>query len=730
MNIKKIIWYVFLVALFLLPLFPFLVANSFFFPFITGKAFFFRIIVEVAFAAWVILAFIDPKYRPRLTALNFAVTLFAVIALLADIFGVNPIRSIWSNFERMEGWMTIIHLWALFITVSCLFGAGPEGKKLWHRWLNVSVAVATVIALYGFGQLFGWLAIHQSAARLDATIGNAAYMAIYIVIHMFIVAYLFFAVRNGEFKGKSFLTWAYPILFVLFGIIVLQTQTRGAVIALACGLLVTLLVYSIFAGRTARKSRMITGIIFGVLVLLAIIFYVERKQPFFANSAIFGRLSSLSIESFKGEGRAHIWPMAVNGALQRPILGWGQENFNYIFNANYAPEMYGQEQWFDRAHNVFLDWFVASGFVGLFAYLALFVLAIIAIWRSDLSVAKKSVLTGFVAAYAVNDFAVFDNLASYVFFFGILAFVNSFKEGKPIKFFGEKPLRTDAVEYIVAPIVIILLVGSVYMFNVRPIQANTRLIAALRGCGSGKPDAALFEKALSVNAYVANQEIREQLYQCGSQVLASPQIPNQVKQEFYLLASNQIMEQIAATPKDARIYTLGGTFFSNIGQTEQAMGLFEKAHELSPTKQSISIALANDYLAVGRTDEAIELLKSAYESAPDNFSAKFSYAVAMMFAGKESQARSMFNNDSTIFDTAQMARVYATLKQYTKSINLFKKLIGTSTADVNLRAALAETQYAAGLKDEAVSTLQKIAKDFPEYKDQIDAAIKQVTSGN
>jgi tetratricopeptide (TPR) repeat protein/O-antigen ligase len=734
---KKITQYISIAALFLVPLFPLIVANSYFFPFITGKAFYFRILVEIAFAAWVILAFLDAKYRPKFTSLNVAVTLFAVIALIADLLGVNPMRSLWSNFERMEGWIVIIHLWAFYITATSLFGTGVEGKKIWHRWMNCSIAVATIISFYGIGQLLGWFAIHQSAARLDATIGNSAYLGIYIIIHMFIIAYMYFAVRADEFKGKPFLSWAYPVLFVFFGFIALETQTRAAVLGLGAGLMLGLLLYTVFAhkshtDRSFKKSRKVTGIIFAVIVLLGILFIAERKQPFFANSPIFGRLASLSLTEFSKEGRASIWPMAISGGLERPILGWGQENFNYIFNANYAPKMYGQEQWFDRAHSVFLDWFVASGFVGLFAYLSLFILAIITIWKSHssaLSQAKKSVLTGLIVAYAVNNLAVFDNLASYVFFFAVLAFVNSWKDGKHIKVLGTNPVRTDAVEYIVAPIAIILLIGSLYMFNVRPIQANTRLIAALQACGSGKPDATLFESALAVNTYVANQEIREQLFSCASQVVASQQVPNQLKQQFFTLASSEIEAQIKATPKDARIYVLGGSFMNDIGQVTEGSSLLEKAYELSPTKQSIMISLANDYLGAGKNVEAVAILKQAYESATDNFSAKFSYAIGLVVTGKESEARTMFNNDPAIFNTQQMANVFASLKQYPKAIEIYNTLIGTSTKDVNLLGSLAQLQYTAGMKDAAIKTLQGILITNPEYKSQVDAAIKQIQSG-
>jgi len=43
--------------------------------------------------------------------------------------------------------------------------------------------------------------------------------------------------------------------------------------------------------------------------------------------------------------------MAWEGVKEKPLLGWGQENFNLVFNKYYEPSLYGQEVWFDRVHN-------------------------------------------------------------------------------------------------------------------------------------------------------------------------------------------------------------------------------------------------------------------------------------------------------------------------------------------------------------------------------------------
>ena len=77
--------------------------------------------------------------------------------------------------------------------------------------------------------------------------------------------------------------------------------------------------------------------------------------------------------------------MAIKGFKEKPILGWGQEGFNYVFNKYYDPALYPYEPWYDRAHNAFLDWLMAGGLPAFLLYLALFVTAIVALWRSSLS---------------------------------------------------------------------------------------------------------------------------------------------------------------------------------------------------------------------------------------------------------------------------------------------------------------------------------------------------------
>jgi tetratricopeptide (TPR) repeat protein len=65
-------------------------------------------------------------------------------------------------------------------------------------------------------------------------------------------------------------------------------------------------------------------------------------------------------------------------------------------------------------------------------------------------------------------------------------------------------------------------------------------------------------------------------------------------------------------------------------------------------------------------------------------------------------------------------------KQYTKAIDIYKRLIVADAKNAQLRGNLAQVYYAAGMTWQATETLRQIGVDFPEFKTQVDAAIKEI----
>ena len=127
MSLKELLRFLIIACIFATPFICLFVAESMFFPFITGKNFAFRIIVEVIFSAWLALALVAPAYRPRRSLVLGALALFVAIIGIANAQGAYPFKSFWSNYERMDGWITIAHLLAYIAVASAM--VNTEDRK-------------------------------------------------------------------------------------------------------------------------------------------------------------------------------------------------------------------------------------------------------------------------------------------------------------------------------------------------------------------------------------------------------------------------------------------------------------------------------------------------------------------------------------------------------------------------------------------------------------------------
>lgn len=744
---NTVLKYIIIAGLAIIPFISLYVANGNFFPFITGKAFAFRIIVEIVFATWLVLLLrekgtsvvgTEKSVAPSVNMMTIFVTGFAVLVLVADLAGLNPIRSIWSNFERMEGWMTIIHLWAYFIILSSVLNT----KENWNKFFNVVLVAGTIVGFYGLFQFFGWVDIHQGSTRVDASLGNSAYMAVYMLINAFLAGYMAF---SAKIVSKKPLVWIYSILGAFFSFIMFQTATRGTILGWIAGILLACAIYAIF-GREEKgqsnKSRLISGGIITLVIIVGILFYFNRNAGWIQNNGVLGRIASISISDTKTQARGFIWPMALKGVFESPkraIIGVGQENFNYIFNANYDPKMYTHEQWFDRAHSVFIDWLVAGGILGLLAYLALYVLSFIYIVKSDLNIGQKSMLIALLVSYGIHNIFVFDNQTSYVMFFTFLAFVHTFKSGKTYRWLGgvtegkiQKPITenyTTVMNYIFVPVIAIAFVVGLYFINIRPIQANTRLIDAMSACNDVKNiSTKSFEDIFKLDQTVANQEVREQLFICAGNIIRNQQLSEKVKAEFYDLVKKEIDKQIATTPNDARIYIIAGGFFDSINDLQSATSLLEKAVELSPTKQTIIFELVANYLNIGKEKEALDLAEKAYNSAIENENAKIAYIVALIYNG-EKKADELLAESPDLTTNPRVINAYVANKKYNKAIELYKVLLKKTPDDRNLYSAMASAYLMNNQKAQAIELLKIAVTKFPDLKTQIEGIIKQIQDG-
>jgi O-antigen ligase/tetratricopeptide (TPR) repeat protein len=710
------------VGLYLVTFIPFLVSGTFFFPFITTKAFAWRIIVEAVFFAWILLALLDSAYRPKKGWLLYSLFIFIAVIGLSDLFGVAPLKSFWSNAERMEGFISLLHLGMYFLAASSVFNADN-----WRRWWNISLTAAAIMSLYCFMQLMGVYDIHQGGVRVDGTLGNAAYLAVYMLIHIFIALYFFLREEKKNIKIT------YAALAFLYVVVLYYTATRGAILGLIGGLIIAATL-SLFGGSSPRLKKYSIGYLVGIVVI-TLGFFALRNTSFVMGSPVLSRFSNISVSEIKTEGRSFVWPIALQGIKERPILGWGQENFNYVFNEHYKPEMYRIEPWFDRAHNIFLDWAIAGGVLGLIAYLSLYAVLIYYIWKRDPEFKRsdKVLLTGLIAAYFFHNLFVFDHLISYILFISLLAYVHSRSDGE--RLFADKKFDTESITNFGMPVALVLLVAMLYFVNVRPMMANATLISALQTMQTQGGDMSKavedFESAYD-RSRLGRPEIVEQIASNASTIFQS-NLSTEEKNAFYTFATKAVEEQVREVPTDARYQIVAGTYFMNAGKYDEALAYLTKANELIPGKQLVYYQLATVYINKGDNARGLEILKAAYELDKNNLEAETAYLVGAIYAGdrslENSLAQDIGEKSPNGLQDDRIISAYLSAKRYDRVITIFTEKIKQNPSDPQGYINLAAVYLKAGDNNNAILTLERLGKELPTYKATADSYITQIKNG-
>ncbi len=736
---------------------PFIIIDNLFFPFITGKAFFFRIVVEVATLLYIVLAIADREYRPRLSPLFVGATIFLGVLGLATISAVDPLKAFWSNYERMEGLILFLHLYAFLIVA----GTVIRKKDGWWAWFfNASLVMSVVVGIDAFIAFYS--DPNSVGYRIFGNLGNSSYLGVYSLIHVFI-ALFFIAKKIGKRSAKalaaqgSFVAIGFYALIAIFNLVVLfNTGTRGSFVGLVLGVLVSAILIAIFEKQ--NKALRMTGI---VLVSVAVAFVaflgIFKEHSFIKGNDMLGRFAELVTTDFKGvlenqgKSRDLLWNMAWQGVRERPVLGWGLDNFHYVFAEKYDPAMYAQEQWFDRSHNVFMDWLVSAGVLGLIAYLSLFAIAIYMLWRispESMTFSSKAVIIGGLVAYLGHNIFVFDNLSSYILFFSVLAFLHdAYRSDKDAS--GEaaahaphhKRREDSGMQLsIVTAVSVIATVAMVYVcyeVNIKPWSANALLLDGLRpqivdakGKVVTQTAEAKFEKvkASYERGVLSNAEPLEQLVDRASELFAS-NASNEAKGAAFGYIDEAFAKQFARTPKDPRPYFFYVTLLTRIGMYEKAYPLIQKAIELSPKKQSFLSMKVILEMQTKRNAEAFATAKASYDIEPRNEEAKRLYVASLVLVNRAAEAEAFATTTAdriAYLQDSAVLNAYLETKQSARAIALIRKEIAGNPQSIEMRSALINILIKLDDRPTAIRELKALKDIEPSLTAQIDATIAQL----
>jgi len=735
---------------------PFIVTGSMYFPFITGKAFYFRLLVEIIFGAWVILALYNPDYRPTLSWLSVAMIAMVFVPLFGVVFGINTTDSVWSNFERMIGWITILHVGLLFVA------SGHTLKpKHWHWLFYLSLAISVVVGIQGLLEV-------GSTERIDAGLGNPIYLAMYSLWHAFLAGfYLLQRVKKAvRTQARSLLvdwqTYVFSVLGAFNLIVMWFTGTRGAILGLLAGLFVMSFVIAVFQKNRPIIRKMATaGVILPVIAVG--LFFGFRDTEFVREQPVLGRFADIDLEEGNAGARLDTWAIGWEGYSESPktaLVGWGMGNFNYVFDKYYDPAMHDDAEWFDRAHNVLVEWLVAAGPFGLLAYLWLFGAAVCLIWRKpkdgwQFSVAEKAVLIGLLTAYLVQNLFVFDHLVSYIMFALFLAWLHARSRSD----FGWKRLagrpKTSAAKDWLATATVVAVLTIGYTWNYPSIMQASTVIDGLRDSQvaqrlqqQGQPQQAneRFETSLdhfkTAIGYqmMGTQEARERLAQTARSVARSAGPTSSIAQKYFQVADTNYRTQINQDPKDVRHRVFYGNLLMAYDQPEEALKHFRFASDRSGgKKQSILFSLAQAHEKVGNDKKALEVYGQAYDLPTDFDDVAIRYAAALIRNSQIEQSDDILNKHfgTTTVANQRLIRAYEQAGEVERTIPLLEKQVTEAEKDrsvgvrelIQRNVSLAAAYDQAGQTEQAIATLKKVVNQYPQAASQIQPMIDRLEQG-
>jgi O-antigen ligase len=634
------------VGLALILFLPLVTDGSFYFPFIVPRNLIFRFILLIVLALYMYLFSKDKKFRLKFNKAFVIFCIFIFSLTISSFLGGNFPFSFWSNFERMDG---LVNWYYLIIYVVVLMGT-LRNREDWKQFFNISIVAAWLIAWYGLAQKLGWdknlsfIMASSGDTRVASTFGNAAYVGSYMFMHIVVSLYLLIITIMKK-QLISFKTFWYILSLMLFVATLVLTQTRGAFLGLAVFLFLLTIFYLWFNRKKINTWYYVVAAILISGILFVGLLFQQKDSSWVNNVLLFQKITDVSLSDTTVESRLAIWQGSFKGYLDKPILGWGEENFQYVFNKYFPVEIYhsvNSEVWFDRPHNILMQHLIHGGVIGFSLYLAVFIYLIYALvkkYKKDKQWFFSFFWVAFLLSFLLHDMFIFDSINTNVILYLILAFL--FKVGVSDSYkYTNLPIKSK--DYIRATVVAgLFVVLSVFMVW-QPMKGNLLLMSSLKNMSSMKsvtsPEVEQANKEFFHQAvddwtssrdisFLGDKEKGEVLLRLFQSSTREQYISKEDQMVMFQLTKEYLEETANRYPNDTR-HSMFLSYFYNIMSGSGAefananVELLERISAWASQRPDILTQLSHAYLVVGRVDDAKEVALRAKELVPE---AKFAY---------------------------------------------------------------------------------------------------------
>lgn len=640
-----------LIALYAVAITPLIIGTSYIFPMVFPKAMFAYACIGVALVGSIVWWSVHPPARPRADLFTATLIAYAAVLLAATIFAVNPQRALWSTLERMTGTVFLGATMLLSVMVATYFRVHAHHLQRYIQFLcgvSVLVAVGTII------QMIEPSALYNISHRPASTFGNPMYLGGYAATMLTLSIY-------GVYAWWRTSAVVLAVLAVVGNAISLTASaSRGAIIA-------TIAIACIAAGYAIRTHwngphRRAAQFGFGGLLLIALITGIITAQ--------FAENEFLRTTTFKT--RLIAWEIALRGAREHPVLGWGPEHFYYIFNKHYNPQslLYGSyETWFDRAHSTPFELLATTGVVGLLAYLLQYGV----LWWLALRRPTSPLLIACAAALGINfiqNLGAFDHPASFVLLYLIAGIIAA--ERTP----AVQTPHTNTTRWLhwTAVVVAVVVAGGVAIFLFNMMKKNSFVLLGKSYVAYGNVTRAsdMFTHARQYGGPYTD----DILYEIGKAPVAQARDAlEELLRRDPLHAQGQILYADVLATQARRDDTLAA---------QQALGAYERAAHMSPRRQLVYHKWALLLADLNQRAEALTTIQHAIDFEPTEPTSRWYAAV---IAAPLSGARAVTELELALkltFKPTQfseyitIAKIYAQQQRYSEAALWIDRLLQIS----------------------------------------------------
>ena len=224
--------------------------------------------------------------------------------------------------------------------------------------LGLSCMLVAILQLTGLSNHFGgYEGLTQRVAAFGFHPNNIARILSLGLLSLIGLAYGF----RRSFIQPRHVVW---IGFVIIGAAIVQTGSRGGLLALGAGIFV----FALRTGDISVKVRNAFLVLAGFGVLLLVVAQFEYTMSRFESALEEGELAR----------RDQIYAIAWDMFLERPVFGWGLPTSQFELGARLAHP----EEVRKNAHNLVLHMLIVGGILGSAPFFLGMLLALLSSWRA------------------------------------------------------------------------------------------------------------------------------------------------------------------------------------------------------------------------------------------------------------------------------------------------------------------------------------------------------------